>query len=63
MSRNSTRSYEIAPSAARLTSSLRDIGYDFHSAVADIVDNSIAADATHVNVTIQFEPEWQDPVK
>jgi hypothetical protein len=32
-----------APSAARLTSSLRDIGYDFVSAIADLIDNSIAA--------------------
>ncbi len=35
-----------APSAARLTSSLRDIGYDFVSAVADLIDNSISAEAT-----------------
>ena len=31
---------EVAPSAARLTGSLRDIGYDFQTAVADLVDNS-----------------------
>ena len=43
-----------APSAARLTSSLRDIGYDFDSAVADLVDNSIAAGATDVAVEIGF---------
>src|SRR4051794_17400620 len=30
--------YDVAPSAARLTGSLRDIGYDFSTAVADIVD-------------------------
>ncbi|WP_156687396.1 ATP-binding protein [Mycobacterium sp. Marseille-P9652] len=43
-----------APSAARLTSSLRDIGYDFVSAVADLIDNSIAAGATDVAVEIEF---------
>ncbi|MCV7412713.1 ATP-binding protein [Mycobacterium florentinum] len=43
-----------APSAARLTSSLRDIGYDFVSAVADLIDNSIAAGATDVGVEIEF---------
>ena len=40
------RSTAITPSAARLTESLRDIGYDFPAAVADIVDNSIMAGAT-----------------
>jgi hypothetical protein len=43
-----------APSAARLTSSLRDIGYDFVSAIADLIDNSIAAGATDVAVEIEF---------
>jgi hypothetical protein len=42
------------PSAARLTSSLRDIGYDFVSAIADLIDNSIAAGATDVAVEIEF---------
>ena len=45
----------ITPSAARLTESLRDIGYDFPSAVADIVDNSIMAGATRVEILIEFE--------
>lgn len=45
----------ITPSAARLTESLRDIGYDFMSAVADIVDNSIMADATRVEIMIEFD--------
>ena len=45
----------IAPSAARLTESLRDIGYDFPAAVADIVDNSISAGAEHVSIEIVFE--------
>lgn len=35
--------------------SLRDIGYDLPSAVADLVDNSIAADAQHVDITFAFE--------
>ena len=47
----------ITPSAARLTESLRDIGYDFPAAVADIVDNSIAAGASRVDVTIGFDGE------
>src|SRR6266516_3656384 len=45
----------ITPSAARLTESLRDIGYDFPAAVADIVDNSIMADAGRVDILIEFD--------
>ena len=44
-----SRSTAITPSAARLTESLRDIGYDFPAAVADIVDNSIMAGASRVD--------------
>ncbi|SET21914.1 ATP-binding protein [Geodermatophilus poikilotrophus] len=44
----------IAPSAARLTESLRDIGYDFPSAVADLVDNSVTAGATRVEIVIEY---------
>ena len=51
------KSATITPSAARLTESLRDIGYDFPSAVADIVDNSVMADASHIDVSIEFAGE------
>jgi hypothetical protein len=43
---------EVLPSAGRLMSSLRDIGYDLASAVADLVDNSIDANARRVDVAI-----------
>ncbi|BCP36839.1 hypothetical protein MINTMi198_22090 [Mycobacterium intracellulare M.i.198] len=49
------RMASVTPSAARLTDSLRDIGYDFSSAIADLVDNSITAEATEVNVVIEFD--------
>ena len=48
------KSTAITPSAARLTESLRDIGYDFPSAVADVVDNSVMAGATRVEILIEF---------
>jgi Histidine kinase-, DNA gyrase B-, and HSP90-like ATPase len=51
------RSAAITPSAARLTESLRDIGYDFPAAVADIVDNSIMAEASRVDIVIEFDGE------
>lgn len=51
-----TKTYEVAPSAARLTGSLRDIGYDFPTAIADLVDNSVTAGASRINIYTQFEP-------
>jgi DNA mismatch repair enzyme (predicted ATPase) len=52
---NARKMYSVAPSAARLTDSLRDIGYDFPTAVADIVDNSVAAGASRVEIDIVFD--------
>lgn len=46
---------KVAPSAKRLTGSLRDIGYSFESAVADLIDNSIAANATNVGVHVEYD--------
>jgi hypothetical protein len=48
---------ELIPSARRLIRSLRDIGYEFVDAVADIVDNSIEAEATVISITLKFEGE------
>lgn len=46
------RHITVLPSARRLMESLRDIGYDLPSAVADLVDNSIDANATHIELDI-----------
>lgn len=54
---SASKSAAITPSAARLTESLRDIGYDFPAAVADIVDNSVMAGASNVDVAIEFAGE------
>jgi hypothetical protein len=45
----------VTPSASRLTNSLRDIGYDFNSAVADLVDNSISAGARQIDIETCFQ--------
>ncbi|MDA7640566.1 ATP-binding protein [Opitutaceae bacterium] len=42
------------PDAARLINGLRDTGYDFYTACADIVDNSIAANANNINIRIEM---------
>ena len=46
--------HEVIPSAKRLIKSLRDVGYDFSAAVADIIDNSIEAGASRVDITVGF---------
>ena len=46
--------YEVVPSAKRLIKSLRDIGYDFSTAVADIIDNSIEAGASQIDIAVGF---------
>ena len=45
----------LAPSAGRLMGSLRDIGYDFQTSIADLVDNSISAGATEIDVVIGLD--------
>ena len=47
---------EILPDADRVAFGLRDTGYDFNTAVADIVDNSITAKATKVDITLSVSP-------
>lgn len=43
------------PDASRLVEALRDTGYDFQSAAADIVDNSIAAGADRICVNVEMK--------
>ena len=45
---------DFRPSAARLVESLRDTGYSEKAAFADIVDNSIAANATKISIELQY---------
>jgi hypothetical protein len=45
----------VIPSARRLMESLRDIGYELPAAVADLIDNSLDADATNVDLTVAFD--------
>lgn len=40
----------LPPNPSSLTESLRDIGYSSEAAVADIIDNSIAANAKEINI-------------
>lgn len=44
------RPHHLPPSAASLSASLRDLGYSLETAIADLVDNSISADATDIQI-------------
>jgi hypothetical protein len=46
---------EVPPDPKRVSEGLRDTGYQFHTAVADIIDNSIAAGATEVEVVVGMD--------
>jgi hypothetical protein len=48
---------DITPCPSRLLNSLRDVGYEFKTAIADIVDNSIAAGARRVDVSVHHSAE------
>ncbi|MBS1069748.1 ATP-binding protein [Gluconobacter cerinus] len=45
------------PDPSRLIFGLRDTGYDFNSAAADIIDNSIAADAENINIRVELHAD------
>ncbi|MBO5367675.1 ATP-binding protein [Methanocorpusculum sp.] len=47
----------LLPDPERIIEGLRDTGYTFNTAVADIIDNSLAADATKVDVIINRDPK------
>jgi hypothetical protein len=45
-----SRRHTLPPSAASLSASMRDLGYSLETAVADLVDNSISAEATAIEL-------------
>jgi hypothetical protein len=45
----------VPPHAIRTIEGLRDTGYEFNTAMADIIDNSIAANATIIDVNIVMD--------
>jgi Histidine kinase-, DNA gyrase B-, and HSP90-like ATPase len=51
------RFIECLPDPARVAEGLRDTGYEFDTAVADIVDNCIAAGADFIDVQIGMDPK------
>jgi histidine kinase/DNA gyrase B/HSP90-like ATPase len=45
---------DVTPSASRLTTSLRDLGYDPPAAIADLVDNALDARARRISIRVEF---------
>lgn len=52
-----TQSVTSIPSAKRLITSLRNLGYGLVDAVAEIIDNAIEAEANFVQVNVHFDGE------
>ena len=50
INQSTVREREIAPRASILVESLRDIGYSLQTAVADVIDNSLAAGARQIDL-------------
>ncbi|MDR2465681.1 MAG: ATP-binding protein [Streptococcaceae bacterium] len=48
---------QLIPDASTLIESQRSIGYSFETALADILDNSISADGTHIEIQFQNQSE------
>ncbi|HHL3493506.1 TPA: ATP-binding protein [Legionella pneumophila] len=51
------RKHTLPPNPARLIEGLRDTGYNFNTALADIVDNSVDAGATKIDIRINMDPD------
>lgn len=49
----------IEPNVSNFIHSLRDMGYTFPIAVADIIDNSITANANKINIVATFKPDMR----
>lgn len=59
MTSNNARFKTVAPRASVLIEGMRDIGYTLETALADIIDNSIAAGAA--NIQILADTQSEDP--
>ena len=50
--------FELVPDASNLVESQRSVGYTFETAVADIIDNSISADATRIDINFDSQKKY-----
>ena len=59
MSVTEKNDFILPPDPERVMEGLRDTGYNFNTAIADIIDNSIAAEATKVDISIDLNPKGE----
>ena len=57
MAGRGTREQEVPPKASVLVESLRDIGYSLHTAVSDVIDNSLTAGARKIELHAETHAE------
>lgn len=50
-----TEKHNVPPDPTRLIEGLRDTGYSFNTAIADLIDNSIAAEARNIKISIEMD--------
>jgi len=55
------KTVKAPPDVRRLIEGLRDLGYDCTLAIADLIDNSLAADATEVAVDLHAQQDDRPP--
>lgn len=53
---NNNDDFILPPDPERVMEGLRDTGYNFNTALADIIDNSISAEATKVDIAVNLDP-------
>ena len=56
MTRNNIKTEVVEPNLGNFTASLRDLGYSFEVAVADLIDNSITAKASSIQIYCVAQP-------
>ena len=49
----------LPPDPERVMEGLRDTGYNFNTALADIIDNSISAAATKIDINVNLNPKGE----
>ena len=54
---HATREREVPPKASVLAESLRDIGYSLHTAISDVIDNSLTAGARKIELHAETHAE------
>lgn len=55
MTNNTSPYLDVPPDPERIIEGLRDTGYEFNTSMADIIDNSIAAKANNIDVTVAMD--------